>query len=100
MYTKTTLSTSSVVLIGVLVSFIVLVTFIGAYVLYKLLLQDKFQAKRKVRRNKDERVSFGAHRIDYFPPRSGIPNGRYSGVIGPAYFVSTLSSFPGSEIEV
>ena len=98
MYTEA--RTSSVVLIGVLISFIVLVISVGAYVLYKLLLQDKLRAKQKVRRNKDQRVSFGAHRIDYFPPRSGIPNGRYSGVIGPAYFVSTLSSFHGSVIEV
>ena len=45
MYTEA--RTSSIVLIGVLISFIVLVISVGAYVLYKLLLQDKLQAKAK-----------------------------------------------------
>ena len=85
---------SNVVLIAVLLASVFFI--FGLVICYKLYKMKKIT---NFKRNKLVRVSFGAHRIDYFPPRS-LPNRRFSGVIGPGYFVSTLDSFKGSVVEV
>ena len=85
--------TSKFVLLGAFSAAILLIVGIAIFIFLKMK-----KAPKKIR-SRTERVSFGATRIDYFPPKQ-LPNSRFSGFVGPNYFVSTLTSFQGSVIEV